>query len=113
MNLFDVVVARKLAGGGGGGGGGGDFSIASVTINNNLGERRGVYGAFIGSRSGMSYVAPTASLIDSKTFDVAIYKDGSILQLETQTDNFSATGAIQQIDAAAFLVTGDGTITIS
>ena len=33
MDLFDLVVARKMSGGGGGGGGSSDFSTANVTID--------------------------------------------------------------------------------
>ena len=40
MDLFDIAVAKKLAGGGGGGGGGSsDFSTATVTITLNDGTK--------------------------------------------------------------------------
>ena len=111
MDLFELALAKKLAGGGGGGGG--DFDIATVGITNNSGDRVGLTGSLVGSQGGMSFIAPTANVATGDTqWSVAIYKDGAIIQFNASA-NYSVTGSIMQIDVASFLVSGNGTITIS
>ena len=44
MDLYDIAIAKKLAGGSGGGGGGGDFTMFTVTlINDSSGVRSFVF----------------------------------------------------------------------
>lgn len=121
MDLFDIAVARKLAGGSGGGGGGGDsdFSTAQMTIANSSGA------PFIGNGCQFDDEYGAFAIIYSEGNDVIsliLYKGSSYIVLNNSISKnvVALSGDIEGIDDdfrperyIGFIVTGDCTITIS
>lgn len=97
----------------GGGGGSSDFSTAEVTVINTSAEYastlKGSIVVDVGSEFGTTYEMDIATS-QTKTANVIMYKGNSIVYI---SDVESTSGAIQSIDGKRFLITGDGTITIS
>lgn len=78
-DLFDVVVARKLSGGGGGGGSS-DFSMATVTIVNNLQSQENLNMPCIANAEGMDFIYSITPINSgTNTITVPLYKDGLII----------------------------------
>lgn len=109
MDLFDLVIAKKLAGGGGGGGSS-DFSTATVTVN-------GV-GPFIAEAANIMEDATRGLVFKSPletSFIVILYKGVAILEV-TETEFEippSETNIYYDADNGYYIITGDCTITIS
>ena len=119
-DLFDIAVARKLAGGGGGGGGDSDFSTATVTIHNATLLSIDLIGIpYVTEMEGLQFVGgvyPDQVQSDEHLeLTVPLYKGGCIWfasMLSVYEDaTFDATGDIVDM-GGVFMITGDGTITI-
>lgn len=107
MDLFDIAVAKKLAGGGGGGGSS-DFSTAQVTLVNNSSVLE----------SAIVVVVPEYNCllgeygeIPSGTYTMPLYK-GTLILSTNGLGSVSVSGACEYADDQ-FIITGDCTITIS
>lgn len=109
MDLFDVILAKKMTGGSGGGGGGGDFSTAEVTVNGDLSIYDCIlpYCADVGA-GDMLYCAPYPFAND--TYAIALYKGQCAVVIEGVA---SVSGNITSMGNNYYLITGDCTITIS
>ena len=119
VDLFDVVVARKLSGGGGGGGSS-DFSTAEVTITDNAStDGVSLWIPNVVVAEGMSAITPQVATFGMGTTAnavVPLYGNGAVAQLDAITAygaTISTSGNITQIDGTIYLITGDCTITIS
>ena len=117
MNLFDIVVAKALAGSSGGGGSS-DFSTATMTVVMN------------GTTSLVSILVPCAMTIEEDDFASAfydtevlrdespnittciLYKGMAVAHFNCDPSKISATGSVEFEGTDAF-ITGDCTITIS
>lgn len=114
MDLYDVAVARKLSSGGGGGGGSSDFSTAEVQIQSISSERLVGAVANYNPRDGYSSAGDFYVDTTSKTFNIILYKGKAVLYRDTIGGSVQTTGDVEY-DAGnnKFIITGDGTITIS
>ena len=96
-----------------GGGGDSDFSTAEVTVINTSSEYANTLKGSIvidaGSEFGTTYEMDI-SVGQTITANVIMYKGNSIVFI---SDVESTSGAIQSIGGNRYLITGDGTITIS
>ena len=113
MNYFDLAVAKKLAGGSGGGGGSSDFSTATVTLVDNTQSGGNIFIPFVieGDISlAVGQIATQGG--DTRTIQAIMYKEKSSATV-TFGSNISVTGNIQDFGEGNYLITGDGTITIS
>lgn len=120
MDLFDIAVAKKLAGGGGGGGGGGDFSTCTVTIHNATLLSIDLFGLpYVTEMDGFAFVGGLyGDQIESDghlQLTVPLYKGGcvwfaSVLSVY-EGATFHTTGDIVDM-GGILMITGDGTITI-
>lgn len=108
----------------GGGGGGGDFSTAQVTIDNsnNQGSYPPIYGSIIDSYNQGGF-PPT--LIDCtggkiapydpiQTYTIILYKGKAKLSVDVLSgENITISGNVTDLGSDNYLITGDGTITIT
>lgn len=99
----------------GGGGGSSDFSTAEVTIINNTSAEGYIRGAVTIEAEGEQ---PACTLYDiyyeaNKTItdNLVLYKGGAVIEI--QGINPLISGNIESLGDHMYLVTGDGTITIS
>ena len=110
-NVTDYAVAEVNVSGGGGGSS--DFSTAEVTVINTSAEYantlRGSIVIDAGSEFGTIY-EKDISVGQTITVNVIMYKGISLVHI---TDVETTSGAIQSIGDNRYLITGDGTITIS
>ena len=107
-----------------GGGGGGDFSTAQVTIDNsnNQGSYPPIYGSIIDSYNQGGF-PPT--LIDCtggkiapydpiQTYTIILYKGKAKLSVDVLSgENITISGNVTDLGRDTYLITGDGTITIT
>ena len=100
-DLFDIAVARRLAGGSGGGGSS-DFSTAEVTITG--GTTPNTFPVYDNGTIVIRYMT-------NESATVVIGADG--LNVRPPDGYASVSGAIQSLGKAGYLITGDCTITIS
>lgn len=114
MNLYDVVVAKKLSGGGGSS----DFSTATVTLICTAANEV-TCGLAIAKEAMPPFVpqAGTESLLtlydgDEYTYTAILYK-GSCYLTAVNATALSGTGNVQDITQYGATITGDCTITIS
>ncbi len=107
MDLFDIAVAKKLAGGGGGGGSS-DFSTATVTVVRNSSALEGV---FVVAYPEYNFLLGDYGEIPSGTYTVPLYK-GTLILSTNGSGSVSVSGACEYVDDS-FFITGDCTITIS
>lgn len=106
MDLYDIAIAKKLSGSGGGGGGGSsDFSTANITVTAN--EPLISLGAFIVNDEMVSLL----EMDTSGTIQAVLYKGECHASYEGES-TISVSGDITYNDFQ-FVITGDGTITIS
>ena len=115
MAFYDILLAKQLAGSGGGGGGGGDFSTATVTITvsgpisfDNCPVL--VSEAEFGINACMGAYMPQSEV---SIVTVPLYKGSCIWMSPVDGSRVSVTGAITAMGTGAFVIMGDGTITIS
>ena len=117
----DIITAVKLnnieQGIANASGGSSDFSTAEVTVVNNCAEGISI-AVPVPSSTPMDVLLPTTYAADnsSSTITVALYKGASLCVFIGETSfvtDVSCTGNIQFIQGAGFLITGNGTITIS
>ncbi len=107
MDITDILYAKKLSSGSGGGGG--DFTIANVTI----------------TTEGYNYSLPALFADDDREFTIALtggesgefqvplYK-GNAVFMTLEPLIVTVTGDIAPlIEGEVYLITGDGTITLS
>lgn len=100
----------------GGGGGSSDFSTAQVTIVNNLANQNVevIVAHITVDEDGLTYLT-YANRQSTITIDVALYKGvsfGALGQIISENVEITATGGIE-MDETDFMVTSNGTITIS
>lgn len=100
MDLFDVVIARKLSGGGGGGGSS-DFTTAYITTDGSS----GIEGAFVSSIP--VFDPPIEATLPASNFgtELILYKGKALIHL-FQTP-YSINGNIQDLGDLMYMVTGD------
>ena len=110
-DLFDIAVARKLAGGGGGGGGG-DLSTATMTI------ARGTYATThmiifptIVDMGGGMEISVANQVVNTGDFPIILYKQNC--GVIVQADSYELTGAAIDMGGGMVLASGDFTITIT
>lgn len=115
----DIITAVKLnnieqgIANAGGGGGSSDFSTAQVTVINNSLQNIPIYAPFDTQYGPMG--SQTSSPQSNISFDVIIHNNiGTLLYFDygAITYQTEATGNIEK-DNDDFIITGDGTITIS
>lgn len=112
MDLFDIVVARKLSGGGGGG----DLSTATVTFTNNTQNSFPIAYSFIFESDELTGIVNGVGIIDSDVLTVPLYKGFAGWSIMDDVSQFSINTSgdvIHDEDVDAFIITGDCTITIS
>lgn len=112
-DLFDIVVAKKLAGGSGGGGGSSDFSTATLTT---VGEAF-VNGSFYGYIGQNEYATAyntqlVGPFVEDNKFPIILYKGKALIKVLDETVA-SYSGDITPVGNNYFFITGDCTITIS
>ena len=124
MDLFDVILAKKMSGGSGGGGGSSDFSTAEVTIINNSSSEI--------SNKTMTQIIPEDEEITAGfwldgnsqlTYNCVLYKGKlNLLDIEkggvpiADGTGIVTTGSIENLSdeyMVYIVITGNGTITIS
>ena len=117
MDLYDVAVARKLSSGGGGGGGSSDFSMATMTMINEIGAS--IICAYATDNvMGQQMDSVWTMANTSGDYDVILYKgknmafDMDALGAGVQ-HTISVTGNAQVLAEVFVEITGDCTITIS
>lgn len=116
MDLYDVIVAKKLSGGGGGGSS--DFSTATVTLICNA-TNEVTCGLAIVKEAMPPFVPQDGieSLLtlydgDEFTYTAVLYK-GVCYFAAMNATALSGTGNVQDITQFGATITGDCTITIS
>lgn len=111
MDIFDIAVAKKLAGDGGGGGGGGssDFSTAEVTFTNNVGARFLISTAVDDEDDVASF--PMIEGVHGIA-QAILYKGTAFGLILDEGVNVTTTGAVEY-DDGFLIITGDCAITIS
>lgn len=114
MDLYDVIVAKKLSGGGGGGSS--DFTTATVTVTTTAEESRILVASIAEAAPPFApdarirpfvYVYPD----EPATLTVALYK-GLALGFLDDGATATVTGGITR-SGTTLEITGDGTIAIS
>lgn len=108
------------SGGGGGGGGDSDFSTAEVTFTNNTGELTSMTVPIAVEANALGEGTPAATFYEVRldddtpiTVNVVLYKGTAACVSNGYTEGFETTGDIQMQGDGFFVITGDGTITIS
>ena len=110
MDLFELAVAKKLAGGGGGGGGGSsDFSTAELSV-----DISGNAGVAIPSlfNIGDQIIAVSMTINRSGTYTFIMYKGSCGISL-LSANNYTVNGNATDMGGGSVLATGDCTITIT
>ena len=120
MDLYDIAIARKLAGGSGGGGGSSDFSTAEVTIANSSGNPFVGFGCQFDDEYDIAFA--TIYSEGNGVISLILYKGSSQIELHNSInknvvalsgDVEGLTDVLQPNTYIGFIVTGDCTITIS
>lgn len=97
----------------GGGGGSSDFTTAHVTVTSNVSISGKIFHVctLVGlDEMSLSAPSPTGSGTTLE-FDAILYKGNAVIMADAPVATTS--GAIQQMSAASYLITGDCTITIA
>lgn len=95
-------------------GGSGDFTLARITGHTASGSIN-VYGASIVDANGSKMLAPVFELTDTSTeVEAVLYKGVAVFLItDTPADTVTCTGGVvYNAEMEAYVVTGDGTITI-
>lgn len=111
MDLFDVVVAKKLSGGGGGGSN--DFSTAEVTVVNNSVNEVELPIIYVGSTPMGDVLLSSVAYIDAQdtqTINAVLYNNNAFVDVYGLNVSVSGNASIGN---DAVIITGDCTITIS
>ena len=115
-DLFDIVVARKLSGGGGGGGSS-DLSTAELTFVLSEGKSAQFICPHyqIEGEQGMALGENSAFIGALTTFNIILCKGNAMLSLThyPSGSNISISGNIEDVGEDTYIITGNGTITIS
>lgn len=115
MDLLDIAIAKKLSSGGGGGGGSSDFSTATVTVTSNGEHDLNSAVPIImtmGGEEGMVCI-PQIGQAESVPIKFVLFKEYLYFSFnELHLPDVAVTGNIEYNDGA-FIITGDGTITIT
>lgn len=118
MNLYDLAIAKKLAGGGGGGGGG-DFTTAKVTFGDGRIKAHVAICVDIPQEYGLgvdgvvTILTPGGPLPESMEIAVPLYKGGAIAEFTSSIGTVTTSGNIMAMGGDQYLITGDCSITIS
>lgn len=112
MDLFDVVVAKKLSGGGSGGGGSSDFSTAQVTLIN-----RGTYfyriPCILDNAEYDVHGSACTDYFDSSTLTAILYKGKAYAEFSPlEVDSISGNIEFDE-GGQMYVITGDCTITFA
>lgn len=114
MDLFDVVVAKKLSGGGSGGGGSSDFSTATLTVNGNFTQSDLFIVPVVEKGPNDVDIAFPQISSGNSTNTVILYKGRSVLMfMGSQPRTITVSGNIETVDTGVYFITGDCTITVS
>ena len=111
MNLYDIAIARKLSSGGGGG----DYTTANVTVSVSTDTDAVILPVPIDMEGQSGLAVLYVSKNNQGVYPVTMYKglaNGGMRWLGT-TPTITTTGAITYNSDYGFIITGDGTITIS
>lgn len=130
MDLFDVILAKKMTGGSGGGGGSGDFSTAEVTLINSeqsqyayevlyaencpsvVDEQGEAYITSSPYNEGSTNVGETIAIFTVPLYKGCCYWSGMQIVPENWTVS-AVTGGITYLEEYnEFVITGTGTITL-
>lgn len=114
MNLLDIAKAKAMFGSSGGGGGESDFTTAEVTVT---AFDPGVTFAMpvIITYDDVPMLAPSVGVNSTpKTLMVPLYKGKAVLVDEDYGESAVITGDIEyDEDLEAYIISGDGTITLT
>ena len=113
MGLYDILLAKSLAGSGGGGGGGSsDLTTATVTVVGNV--EMCLPACFdlsqIPGAPYPGYISTLQQTYGDGAYDVALFKGYALVRIQEYED-VSVSGDIQQINEDMYLLNGDCTIT--
>ena len=112
MDLFDIAVARKLAGGGGGGGGDSDFSTATMTV---VGDEVSISASACFDLSNVpeapvpGYLHPGYTSYAEGAYQIALFKGYAMCEIGAS--NATVSGNAQFVGGNMYLVSGDFTVT--
>ena len=118
MNMYDVLLAKKLSGSGGGGGSS-DFSVANVTVINPGTDMNAIRlpvileaGALAPEQQAVLFIAFVECEPGETVFKVPLYKGFCVYEAENSYIE-STTGGVQYDENTFTMnITGDGTITL-
>lgn len=113
--LIDLI-ATVAPSGGGGGGGDGDFSVATVTMINNSGTALSVEAASYFEEDGERYSIGSLYAEPGETTisPVILYKGSAYgYVLTNPPPSMTSSGNIEIEEGSDWIITGDGTVTIS
>ena len=116
MSIFDMLLANAMGeSGGGGGGGSSDFSTATVTLVDNVGDGINFVIPYVCEANAMGEGSPamiySASMTyEAGTYTVALYKGALMCEI---VYSITTTGDITNLFENMYLITGDCTITIT
>ena len=105
MDLYDVIVAKKLSGGGGGGSS--DFSTATVTIVGGV-----VQGGlpYLINDVGLEGLFVMAQGYPEGSHTIALWHGACIVELN---GSLTVSGNIEDMGEGMYIITGDCTITVA
>ena len=116
MNMYDVLLAKKLSGGGGGGSS--DFTVANITVINPGTDMNAIglpvileAGTLAPEQPAVLFIAPVECEPGETVFKVPLYKGFCVYVYENSYIE-STTGGVQYDGEATMNITGDGTITL-
>ena len=114
MSIFDMLLSNAMMGeGGGGGGGSSDFSTAQVTIINNVSRQNAdVINVFI-AEGYEGLVTQAEILTGTSTITAVLYKNHGELYIDGYDGSAEATDDISYEGDGSFIISGNGTITLS
>ncbi len=96
-----------------GGGGSSDFSIAEVTFSGISGTAFATMPKIIDTP--FDAILPLQNEVTDETYTIALYKGKAVISLDLTgvEGNVTTSGDIELLEESTYLVTGNGTITIS
>lgn len=111
MDLFDIALAKKLAGGGGGGGSS-DFTVATVTLVDPNEVWAELYGAFLDGD-----IMDCDCYTTDESVQLVLYKGTAVINVQNILNagaTFTVSGNATVVGKGDHIrITGDCTITIS
>lgn len=109
-----VIESVKINGEEAGGGGSSDFSTAEVTVNGNFTQSDLFIVSVIEKDPNNEDLAFPQLQSGNSTYTVILYKGRSALMfMGSQSRTITVSGNIETVGTGVYIITGDGTITIS